>query len=318
MPFHRQCPWIRIQGCTFIVAHAALLCLVLPSSLNAAQTNERVAAPSSQEEVSHGAAGELRLAYVSYSGYEGGPPKPVPVTFLPGEQVVFRAKVAGFRAAEVEYQQFRVALTYEATATDFRGIQIGKLKKGEVKEPIHKEDKDWLPTLDYTFLIPAMSEYGDVRIRIKVRDEVGQKESVFEETMTVNGKRLPKLENISVINFGFYRRQEDVSALPAGVYRAGNTLWAKFDLAGFRLEESNHFHAECDVQVRDGEGKVLFEQPAAIVGDATPEYPQRYLPGVFSLVIKSGTAKGQYAIAVIARDVLSNTTAESVFPFSVE
>lgn len=264
------------------------------------------------------ATGELRVAYVSFSRYEGGPPLPQPVTFLPGEQVVMRAKLAGFRVAETSFQDYRVSLSYEVDATDARGILIGKLKKGEIREAVHKEDKDWLPTLDYIFLIPEMAEYGETKIRILIRDDISRQERVFEQSILVNGKRLPTLESIAVINFGFYRRQEDASPLPAGVYRPGNTLWAKFDLAGFRIEDKSHFHAECDVQVRDAEGKVLFEQPQALSTEATPEYPQRYLPGIFSLEIRPGTAKGNYAIAVIARDLLSGETAESVFPFAID
>lgn len=273
---------------------------------------------SAQESGSHAATGELRVAYTAYSRYEGGAPMPQPITFLPGDQVVFRAKVAGFRAAEVGYQEYRAKLSYEVSAVDFRGLVIGKTKKGEFDEPIHKEDKEWMPTLDYKFLIPAMAEYGAARIHLRIRDEVSQKETVFEESLQVNGKRLPALESVRVINFGFYRQQDDRSPLPSGVYRPGNTLWAKFDVAGFRIEDQNHFHAECDVQVRDGEGKVLFEQPAAISRDAKPEYPERYLPGTFSLEIRPGTASGQYAIAVIAHDRLSGQSNESVFPFTID
>ncbi len=271
-----------------------------------------------QENVSHAATGDLRVAYTSFSRYDGGAPMPQPITFLPGDQVVFRAKVSGFRTAEIGYQEFRVKLSYEVSAIDFRGLVIGKLKKGELDEPVHKEDKEWLPTLEYKFLIPAMAEYGSARLRMKIRDEVSQKEAVFEENILVNGKRLPALNSVSVIDFGFYRRQEDRSPLPAGVYRAGDTLWAKFDLAGFRIEDQNHFHAECDVQVRDAEGKILFEQPAAISRDARPEYPERYLPGTFSLEIRPGTSKGKYAIVVIAHDRLSEQSSESAFPFTID
>lgn len=271
-----------------------------------------------QESGNAAATGQLRVAYTAYSRYEGGAPMPQPITFLPGDQVVFRAKVSGYRTAEVGYQEYRVKLSYEVSATDFRGLTIGKTKKGELNEAVHKEDKEWLPTLDYKFLIPAMAEYGEAHIRLRVRDEVSQKEAVYEEAVQVNGKRLPALASVSVIHFGFYRRQEDASPLPSGVYRPGDTLWAKFDVAGFRIGEQNHFHAECDVQVRDAEGKVLFEQPGAISRDATPEYPERYLPGTFSLEIRPGTAKGQYAIAVIARDQLSGQSSESVFPFTID
>ncbi len=267
---------------------------------------------------SRGAQGDLRVAHTSYSRYDGGAAMPRPVTFLPGDQVVFRAKIAGFRLAETNFEEYRVSLAYEVSATDSRGITIGKLKTGEIKEPFNKEDQEWLPALQYTFLIPEMAEFGEARIRLHIRDEVSQQSTSFEETVRIDGKRLPDLESVSIIDFGFYRHREDRSPLPAGIYRGGDTLWAKFDVAGFKIGDQNHFHAECDVQVRDAAGKVLFEQLQAISKDARPEYPQRYLPGLFSLDIKPGTAKGEYAIAVIVHDRLANRSRESVFPFNID
>ena len=264
------------------------------------------------------ASGDLRLAFVAYTNYEGGPPMPAPIEFLPGEQVVFRAKVGGFRVSETEYQRYAVWVSYEMSAVDFRGLPIGKLKKGEIKESVHKEDKDWYPTLDYLFLLPSMAEYGEAELRIKVRDEFSKREKTFVQKILVKGRKLPQMDSVGVISFGFYRRQEDVSALPAGVYRPGSTLWAKFDVAGYRIEEGNRFHVECDVQVRDAEGEVLFEQPSAISREESPDYPQRYVPGVFSLEIKPGTKRAAYSIAVIAHDRLAGTTQESVHSFSVE
>ena len=126
-------------ACAGIVLIALLMIPALPARLLA------------QESGNNAATGELRVAYTSYSRYDGGAPMPQPITFLPGDQVVLRAKIAGFRTAELSYQEYRVKLSYEVSAVDFRGMVIGKTKKGELDEPVHKEDKEWLPTLEYKF-----------------------------------------------------------------------------------------------------------------------------------------------------------------------
>lgn len=262
--------------------------------------------------------GDLRLAGSMWANYEGGSPLPSPVAYEPGDQVVFRGRLAGFRIAEVGFQRYRVLLKYEIAAFDFRGIPIGEPRKDIINEPVETEDKEWLPVIEYSFFLPPLAEFGDYELRITVRDEVSQREERFTVRYRVNGKQLPELEQISVINFGFYRRQEDSSAMPAGVYRDGNTVWAKFDLAGYRLEAGNRFHIVCDVEVRDAEGNVLFEHPEALLERASPEYPRRYVPGVFSLQVRPGTKKAEYAVAVIARDLLADTSTERVFPFVVE
>lgn len=262
--------------------------------------------------------GDLRIPYVAYSRYEGGPPLSSPVAFDPGDQVVVRARLAGFRVAEVEFQRYRVMISYEVAAFDFRGIPIGEPRKDIINEPVETEDKDWLPILEHSFFLPPLAEFGDYELRLKVRDEVSQRQEAFTLRFRVNGKQLPDLTELTILNFGFYRRAEDASPLPAAVYRGGNTLWAKFDLAGYRIGDRNRYHVACDVQVRDAEGKVLFEQPDALAEQSAPEYPRRYVPGVFSLQIQPGTKKAEYSVAVIARDLLAESTTESVFPFTVE
>ncbi len=262
--------------------------------------------------------GDLRVPYVAYARFEGGPPLANPVAFDPGDQVAFRGRLAGFRVAEVEFQRFRVMISYEVAAFDFRGIPIGDPRKDVINEPVETEDKDWLPILEHSFFLPPLAEFGDYEIRVKVRDEVSQRQQSFSFRFRVNGKQLPALSEVTVLNFGYYRRAEDASALPEAVYRGGNTLWAKFELAGFRIGERNAYHVACDVQVRDSEGKVLFEKPDALMEQSSPEYPRRYVPGIFSLQIQPNTKKAQYTIAVIARDLLAGTSTEVEFPFTVE
>jgi len=288
-----------------------LICLAWTSLALASQTGKAPALGANVQ-------GDLRIAFVSFSRFEGGPPMPNPVAFDPGDPVVFRARLAGFRVSEVEFQRFRVLISYEIAAFDFRGIPIGELRKDIINEPVETEDKDWLPMVEHRFFLPPLAEFGDYELRLKLRDEVSQRQEVFTFRYRVNGKQLPPLNSLSILNFGFYRGADDASPLPAGVYRAGNTLWAKFDLAGFRMAAQNRYHVACDVQVRDAQGAVLFEQPNALDEQSTPEYPRRYVPGVFSLRIQPGTKKAEYALAIIARDLLGQGATEAVFPFTVE
>ncbi len=262
--------------------------------------------------------GDLRISHTAWSKSEGGAPLASPITFDPGEQVFMRSRVAGFRMAEVEFQRYRVFLSYEVSAYDFRGVQIGETRKDIINEAIHQEDKGWLPTIEYALFVPPLAELGDYEIRIKLRDEISQRQASFTLPFHVKGKQLPALNSVSVINFGFYRGESDRSPMPEGVYRQGSTLWARFDVAGFQVAEGNRFEVVCDVQIRNEEGQVLFQQPEALKETGSPEYPRRYVPGVFSLTIKPGTARGKYSVAVLARDALSQTSAEQVFPFSIE
>lgn len=289
------------------------LVLLLPVGLLYAQSDDGPV-PSLGESV----RGDLRIVHTAWSKSEGGTPLASPITFDPGELVFVRARLAGFRLTEVEFQRYRVFLTYEVAAYDFRGIQVGEPRKDIINEAIHKEDSGWLPTIEHSLFVPPLAEFGDYEVRIKVRDEISQRRASFTFPFHVNGKRLPSLESVSVINFGFYRGEGDRSPMPEGAYRPGSTLWARFDVAGFQVGDRNRFEVVCDVQIRNEQGEVLFQQPEALKESAAPEYPRRYIPGVFSLEIKPGTPRGKYSIAVLARDVLSGKTVEEVIPFTVE
>lgn len=264
------------------------------------------------------AKGDLRIAHAIWARYDGGPPLAAPITFDAGEQAFFRGRVAGMRLTEVEFKRYRIFLRYEIRAYDFRGNPLGEPTKDVINESIHVEDKDWLPTIRHNVNIPPLAENGDYELRITVSDEASQRSGQFTQRFHVDGKQLPALDKISVINFGFYRAENEKSPMPQGVYRPGNALWARFDLAGFQLGDGNHLDVSCDIQVRDATGKILMEQPDALQEDLFPSYPQRYVPGVFSLVVQPGTRAGNYSIVVIAKDRLKNTTEEYSFPFSVD
>jgi hypothetical protein len=104
--------------------------------------------------------GDLRLTGSIWARYEGGPGIPQPYEFDPGDMVVFRTRLGGFRISEVDFRRFRVFITYEVAAFDFRGIPIGDPSKDVINEAVEVEDKQWLP-VHRARLLPTA--YGGIR-----------------------------------------------------------------------------------------------------------------------------------------------------------
>jgi hypothetical protein len=239
--------------------------------------------------------------------------------FLPGESVFFTCLVENFRLKDVEFKIPGAKVSWEAQAFDFNGLEVGEKRTGVVEDRVDKEkDKAWRPKIFYDFFVPPMAERGEFEIRIKVRDEYAETEVERVIPVMIDGKRLPDVDKISVANFGFFRREQDRSSLTIPVYQEGDAVWTKFDIVGFEVGEKNTFHVGFDVQILDEAGEVLFEQPSVGNTKKSPEYPQRYVPGVYSIEIKPGTPKGKYALAVVARDELAGTSAREIYPFSIE
>ncbi|MBI5918719.1 MAG: hypothetical protein HY849_05025 [Nitrosomonadales bacterium] len=128
---------------------------------------------------------------------------------------------------------------------------------------------------------------------------------------------MPKLERFSILNLRFLKDEADRQAMEQAVYRAGETLVAKFELAGFQLGEKNRFEVDYGLAVLSASGKVLYEQPAAAADEGAPFYPRRLLNGALTLNLTAGVQAGEYALVVKARDKVGQSEAEMRATFSV-
>jgi hypothetical protein len=95
-------------------------------------------------------------------------------------------------------------------------------------------------------------------------------------------------------------------------------LWARFEIAGYKLAEENHYSVSYGLVVLKEDGEQVFAQPDAASDSKDSYYPQRYVPGALSLALNQGVPAGAYTLVVTMRDEVGQQTAESRARFRVE
>ncbi len=256
----------------------------------------------------------LALVNVTLHEFEDGPPIASGHQFIPGETVFFRLQVQGCQAAPDR----KVRLSYRIEASDSDGTPLAEIQTGKVETDLSDMDKDWLPRIRYSVLLPPHALPGEFRIGAWVKDENSGQEAKAGASFMVQGHQVETGGALALRNFRFLRGEQDGAALPAAAYRAGDTLWARFDITGFKAGEKNRIHVVYGISIVSPSGKVLLSEPQAAVDEEAPFYPKRYVPGVASLNVQPKTTPGEYTLVVTARDEVGEQTTVGHYMFHIE
>jgi hypothetical protein len=262
---------------------------------------------------------KLEVVQPTLHQYEGGPPLAGTFEFFPGDTVFLSFKVAGYQLAEKGNEEL-LSLTYEVEAFDPQGLRLREKATGKVGGAVTPEDKKtkWMPLVEYSVLVPPAAPPGDYRIAIAVKDLHSGAAAEKEVTFRVRGRFVEPSDTLTVRNFRFYRGEVDTRALEVAAYRPGDTVWARFDITGYKLGENNHFSIDYGVAVLNESGKELYRQEVAAADERESFYPERYTQGSLSLNLTPDLAKGTYTIVLMVRDRLGNQTYEARQTFHVD
>lgn len=258
--------------------------------------------------------GTLGITSTTLHQFEDGPPIPAGHRFIPGETVFFSCQVRGYRPTPEQ----KVLLSYKIDAVDSMGVPIVATDTGKVDTELAPQDKEWMPKIRRAVLIPPHVPPGQYRITAEVKDEVSGQEAKTEVSFQVYGRRVEPSDTLVVRNFRFLRNEQDDNPLPVAAYRPGNTLWARFEMTGFKIGEKNRIHVEYGIAILSPSGKQLFAQEQAAVEEDSPFYPKRYVPGQLSLNIQPKTPPGEYTLLVTVRDQVGGQTFETRQTFRIE
>jgi hypothetical protein len=156
-----------------------------------------------------------------------------------------------------------------------------------------------------------------VRIDVRVQDEVAKTEVKTELQLKVRGRDVPPSDSLTARNLHFQRTETDASALDPAVYHPGETLWARFDITGYKYGPKNKYDVEYGLAVLRENGEQVFAQPAAADDAHESFYPQHYVPGAISLNLDPMVPEGSYTLVVTMRDKVGGQSAEARAPFRI-
>jgi len=240
--------------------------------------------------------------------------------FQPGEFVYTTFQIAGFQAegGGSDEKPRKVSMTYSVTTEDANGVALCPPVEEKIQEELNAEDKNWTPKRRASFLIPSFVAAGEYQIHIAVRDLIGKTETSKLVPFRIGGVTILNPGTLNVQNFQFFRRENDREAVEVPAYSAGDSVFVRFIMTGFKLGEKNAYHVSYQLLVTRPDGKPYLDRPDAAELASESFYPAQYLPGEFALTTSRGSAKGTYIILLRVSDKVANTSKEVRFPFTIE
>jgi len=265
-------------------------------------------------------AGLLIVATSSYAAlaverlalhqFEDGPLMAPTHAFLPGETVFFSCRVTGFKLTPEKNEQRSAALSWKIRVTDPTGVALLADASGRIAEQVFDQDKNWFPKFLHSFPVPPYAAGGAYKIDVTVKDEVGGEELHAQLEFQVRGHVVEPSDSLAPRNLRFLKTEEDGPPLDPAVYHPGETMWARFDITGYKFGDKNRYSVEYGLAVLRESGEQVFAQPTAAADSNESFYPQRYVPGAVSLNLDPNVPKGVYTLVVTTEDKISGQKAE--------
>lgn len=244
---------------------------------------------------------------------EDGPSISPSYEYHSGELLYLSFRISGFRVVKDQ-----IDLRWNLYATDPEGRLLEPPASGAIQAELSYEDKNWLPRVQYTLALPGQLPPGEYRIKIHVADELAEASTEQDVPFRVGGKPFPQVAALSILNLGFYGDEAEREPMATAVYRPGQTLIARFQVAGFALGDRNRFSVGYGLKVLNAQGDVLFVQEEAASDEGQPFYPRRLLNGMLTLSIAEGVQAGEYLLEVDVTDRVAGKTAAAQARFRVE
>jgi len=231
--------------------------------------------------------------------------------------VYFSSRIAGYQVLKKEQAQ-SVKLGWRMRALDPAGVPVVKEESKRLEDAVSPQDKDWRPKFATSFIVPGFAATGTYTIAVTLNDEIAGAEVSKEVAFRVHGHEVEPSEKLIARNFQFLRAEDDKVPMRSAVYNPGDSLWARFDITGYKFAENNRFSVDYGLAILDSTDKQVFAQPAAAADSNASFYPQRYVPGALTLHLDPNVPKGAYALLITIEDKIGNQTYETKQPFRVE
>ncbi len=260
------------------------------------------------------AQSKLAFERLALHQFEDGPVLAATYEFIPGETAWFSCRIAGFQVEKKDDNR-HVKLAWEMGVLDPAGVPIEKTRSGRIEETLVPEDKTWQAKFLASFEIPPFAPGGVYRVPVTVKDELTDSQISGQFEFHVRGPSIEPAENLVIRNFHFLQTETDTTAFRPAIYHPGGTLWARFDIAGYKFGDNNRYSVNYGLAILGvpedgGEPKQLFAQPEAASESKESFYPQRIVPGALSLSLDAGVAAGSYILVVTVHDKIGDGDTE--------
>lgn len=250
---------------------------------------------------------------------EDAPYAPQTYEFLPGDYVYFTFHVSGFTTKKNETNEIKsLSLEYEVTPRDANHVALTEPEKGKITGDLASEDKNWTPKRRASFLLPSYVAAGEFQIHVVVRDLIAKTEVVRDFPFQMGGMHVAATPAIQAESFEFLRNEDDANPLDLPAYAPGDTVWARFQMIGFKMEAGNKYRLTYGVKILRPDGKTFLDQANAAQIESEGFYPAQFVPGELQITTPKNAAHGSYVLTLTARDLVGNQTFDLKRTFTIE
>lgn len=262
---------------------------------------------------------KLQIVQAGVQRAEDGPFVPHNYKFLPGDYLHFEFAVSGFKISGDAYAESRqISLNYTVEVVDDKNIALAPAESGKIRDDITPQDKKWIPKRRASFLLPSYIAAGTYTARVTVDDIFAKTKASAEYPFQIGGHVIKPVNGLALQNFRFLRSEQDGPGLEVPAYRAGATVWARFDITGFKIGPDNSVSLQYGVKVLRPDGSQIFAQPEAANEKIAPSYPPQFVPGVLSITTTPNLAAGEYTMVVALHDLIGDQHGETSYKFRIE
>lgn len=254
------------------------------------------------------------IASAALHQFEDGPPLAPSHQFVPGETVFFGFQVGGYQADD----ERKIHIEYTLEAQDSAGVPLVAPVKGAIETTLSDEDKNWLPKERQSVLLPSFIEPGVYRLILRLKDVLNGSQATGTYEFRVRGRGVAPSDTLVVRNMRFLREETDQTPLAVIAYRPGDSVWARFEITGYKFAEGNRIDVGYGVSVLRPSGEVLYTEPNAARETYQSFYPRRYVPGVISLHLTPDISPGEYTIVLKVHDTIGSQDYETKSRFRIE
>jgi hypothetical protein len=262
----------------------------------------------------------LAVVHPVFARSEDGAPEASDEDFVPGETVYFSCQAEAYRKLDKpdDYGKQNISLKFQIEVRDKSGALLKPVEEGKIETTVTQEDKDWKPKLRDTIVVPPLADSGEYTVLVKLSDELAKAAVEKTAVFHIKGRDVAPSDTLVVRNFRFLRTEDDAKPLPVAAYRPGDSVWARFDMTGYKFGEKNQVDIEYGLTVLGEDGSVAYTEPQAANQKIQTFYPQRYQPGELNLNLGKEQPLGKYTIVLAVHDNLGRQMYETRETFSVE
>ena len=259
------------------------------------------------------AAPGLEIVKPVISQMEGGAPNPSSFEHVPGEILFFSCRIAGFTKSPEQ----KIHVAYSVQAFDPKSVPLTEIYKNEFTDEVTPQDKEWLPKIATEVALPPLIGSGAYKIVVHVEDLLAKTKAEVAVPFEVRGRDVPASDTVVIRNFRFYAREEATEPMPKPAFKTGGSLWARFDITGFRHGDKNKIDVSYQVSILSAGGKVLWTQPEPAAEQSESFYPKRYISATFNIGLET-VKPAEYTIQVTVKDAVGRQSFESKHNFTVQ